>query len=120
MSSLDSTDGYDRVNPPGVKNFSTDWRSGLAWCAILHAHRPELIDYDDCLTKSNAENLETAFTVAEGLGIPRLLDVEDVDVDMRCLGEKVYVTLGGAVSAGAHQVRVTSGVTSRNGNVGFE
>jgi Ca2+-binding EF-hand superfamily protein len=76
------TDGYERVNPPGVKNFTKDWRSGLAWCALIHAHRPELIDYEDCLTKSNAENLETAFSVAEEhVGIPRLLDVEDVDTD---------------------------------------
>lgn len=76
------TDGYERVNPPGVKNFTKDWRSGLAFCALIHAHRPELINYDECLTKSNAENLETAFSVAEeSLDIPRLLDVEDVDTD---------------------------------------
>lgn len=76
------TNGYERVNPPGVKNFTKDWRSGLAWCALIHAHRPDLINYDECLGKSNAENLETAFSVAENdLDIPRLLDVEDVDID---------------------------------------
>jgi len=74
------TDGYERVNPPGVKNFTKDWRSGLAWCALIHAHRPHLIDYEKCLTQTNAENLEQAFSVAENdLDIPRLLDVEDVD-----------------------------------------
>lgn len=74
------TEGYERVNPPGVKNFTKDWRSGLAWCALIHRHRPDLINYEDCLTKSNAENLETAFTVAdEHIGIPQLLDVSDVD-----------------------------------------
>lgn len=76
------TEGYERVNPPGVKNFTKDWRSGLAWCALIHKHRPELLNYDECLDKSNAENLETAFSVAEEhLDIPRLLDVEDVDCD---------------------------------------
>jgi hypothetical protein len=76
------TDGYERVNPPGVTNFSGDWRSGLAWCALIHRHRPDLINYQKCLGQSNAENLELAFTVAEReLSIPRLLDVEDVDVD---------------------------------------
>lgn len=76
------TDGYDQVNPPGVKNFTKDWRNGLAWCALIHKHRPELIDYEKCLTSSNAENLETAFSVADTeLGIPRLLDVEDCDVE---------------------------------------
>jgi len=77
------TDGYEKVNPPGVKNFTKDWSNGLAWCALIHRHRPDLLNYDDCLGKSNAENLELAFTVAdEQLGIPRLLDVEDVDVPM--------------------------------------
>mmetsp|Transcript_2105 Transcript_2105/g.2386 ORF Transcript_2105/g.2386 Transcript_2105/m.2386 type:complete len:532 (+) Transcript_2105:27-1622(+) len=76
------TEGYERVNPPGVKNFHKDWRSGLAWCALIHRHRPELIDYEQCLTQSNMENLEQAFSVAEeSLDIPRLLDPEDVDVE---------------------------------------
>lgn len=76
------TDGYEKVNPPGVNNFSGDWRSGLAWCALIHRHRPELIDYEKCLGQSNAENLEMAFSIAEEkIDIPRLLDVEDVDVD---------------------------------------
>lgn len=75
-------DGYERVNPPSVKNFSKDWRSGLAWCALIHRHRPDLLDYQQCLGQTNAENLEQAFSVAEEhLNIPRLLDVEDVDVD---------------------------------------
>jgi spectrin beta len=79
----DKTQGYERVNPPGVKNFTKDWRNGLAWCALIHRHCPDLIDYEKCLTSSNAENLETAFSVAdEKLGITRLLDVEDMDVDL--------------------------------------
>jgi Ca2+-binding EF-hand superfamily protein len=74
------TDGYERVNPPGVKNFKGDWRSGLAWCALIHRHRPELIDYNKCLTQSNLENLEEAFSIAEEhLDIPRLLEPSDVD-----------------------------------------
>ena len=76
------TMGYERVNPPGVTNFTKNWRSGLAWCALIHRHRPELLNYEDCLTKSNAENLELAFSLAdEHCGIPRLLDVADVDTD---------------------------------------
>jgi Ca2+-binding EF-hand superfamily protein len=74
------TEGYENVNPPGVKNFTKDWKSGLAWCALIHRHRPELLDYQSCLGKTNRECLEEAFSVAEEhLDIPRLLDVDDVD-----------------------------------------
>jgi Ca2+-binding EF-hand superfamily protein len=74
--------GYERVNPPGVTGFTKDWRSGLAWCALIHKHRPDLLDYNQCLGQSNKENLELAFSVAErDLGIPRLLDVDDCDVE---------------------------------------
>lgn len=85
------TEGYEKVNPPGVKGFTKDWRSGLAWCALIHRHRPELIDYNACLGRSNAENLQQAFEVAEEhLNIPMLLDVEDVDCDK--IDEKSIVT----------------------------
>jgi len=76
------TAGYERVNPPAIQGFTKEWRSGLAWCALIHKHRPDLIDFQQCLGQSNKENLETAFSVAEKeLGIPRLLDVDDMDVE---------------------------------------
>jgi Ca2+-binding EF-hand superfamily protein len=85
------TEGYEEVNPPGVKNFTKDWKSGLAWCALIHRHRPELLDYQACIGRSNAENLEQAFQVAEDhLDIPRLLDV--VDVDCAAPDEKSILT----------------------------
>jgi len=77
------TAGYERVNPPAIQGFTKEWRSGLAWCALIHKHRPDLIDFQACLGKSNKENLELAFSVGEKeLGIPRLLDVDDMDVEM--------------------------------------
>lgn len=72
-----TTDGY-----PGVKvtDFTTSWRDGLAFNAILHRNRPDLLDYRACRTRTSRENLEQAFTIAErDLGLTRLLDVEDVD-----------------------------------------
>lgn len=73
------TKGYNHVDPPGVKNFSTSFKSGLAFCALIHRHRPKLIDYDSLDPANDAENLELAFSVAEKeLDIPRLLDVEDI------------------------------------------
>lgn len=74
------TAGYPNVN---VRNFTTSWRDGLAFNAIIHKHRPDLIQYDK-LQKSNAmHNLNNAFTVAEEkLGITKLLDPEDVNVEI--------------------------------------
>uniref|UniRef100_A0A1E1X8E7 Spectrin beta chain n=1 Tax=Amblyomma aureolatum TaxID=187763 RepID=A0A1E1X8E7_9ACAR len=73
------TAGYPNVN---VRNFTTSWRDGLAFNALIHKHRPDLIQYDK-LSRSNAiYNLNNAFTTAEQkLGLTRLLDAEDVFVD---------------------------------------
>ncbi|XP_075425832.1 spectrin beta chain, non-erythrocytic 2 isoform X1 [Ascaphus truei] len=73
------TAGYPNVN---VHNFTTSWRDGLAFNAIVHKHRPDVIEFDT-LKKSNAHhNLQNAFNVAEReLGLTKLLDPEDVNVD---------------------------------------
>lgn len=60
-----------------VKDFGPSWRSGVAFHSVIHAIRPELVDMDVVRKRSNRENLEEAFSVAENeLGIPRLLDPE--------------------------------------------
>uniref|UniRef100_A0A8D1E9A0 Calponin-homology (CH) domain-containing protein n=1 Tax=Sus scrofa TaxID=9823 RepID=A0A8D1E9A0_PIG len=65
-----------------IKDFGRSWRSGVAFHSVIHAIRPELVDLEKVKGRSNRENLEEAFTIAETeLGIPRLLDPEDVDVD---------------------------------------
>jgi Ca2+-binding EF-hand superfamily protein len=75
------TKDYAGVDPPKVKNFHKHWVSGLAFCALIHRHHPNEIDYDSLDKKNNVHNLNLAFDAAERLGIPRLLDVEDVNVD---------------------------------------
>lgn len=72
------TAGYRDVDPPSITNFSTNWRNGLAFCALIHRHQPQLIDYDSLDKANAAENIEKAFAAAESLGIPRLLDAEDL------------------------------------------
>ncbi|KAF6730406.1 Dystrophin [Oryzias melastigma] len=73
-----STRQYPQVN---VVNFSSSWNDGLAFSALIHSHRPELIDWSSVEAESAVERLENAFSKAEQhLGIERLLDPEDVAV----------------------------------------
>lgn len=67
---------YKNVN---VQNFHTSFKDGLAFCALIHRHRPDLIDYDTLSKETPLENLNYAFDVAEKhLDIPRMLDAEDM------------------------------------------
>ena len=76
------TTGYRDIDPPGIQNFTTSFQNGLAFLALIHKHQPQLVDYDSLSKDNAAQNLEQAFSTAEQqLGIPRLLDVEDLMVD---------------------------------------
>lgn len=67
---------YDEVE---VRDFSTSWNDGLAFCALLDIHRPDLIDYDELDKSDHRGNMQLAFDIAsKEIGIPALLDVEDV------------------------------------------
>jgi hypothetical protein len=64
---------------PGVRvnDFTGSWRDGLAFSALIHRNRPDLIDWRDARTKRTRERLETAFHVVEKeYGVTRLLDPE--------------------------------------------
>jgi spectrin beta len=65
-----------------VRNFTTSWRDGLAFNALIHKHRPDLVNYAQLAKNNAAQNLNNAFTIADRqLGIARLLEPEDVNVD---------------------------------------
>lgn len=66
------TEPYQNVD---VQNFSSCWRDGLAFCALIHRHRSDLIDYDSLSANNPIQNLNLAFDVAEKhLDIPPMLD----------------------------------------------
>ncbi|KAM4742959.1 alpha-actinin-4-like isoform 2-T2 [Anableps anableps] len=67
---------YKNVN---VQNFHISWKDGLAFNALIHRHRPDLIDYDSLRKDDPVTNLNNAFEVAEKhLDIPKMLDAEDI------------------------------------------
>uniref|UniRef100_A0A8C5EJQ2 Plectin-like n=1 Tax=Gouania willdenowi TaxID=441366 RepID=A0A8C5EJQ2_GOUWI len=73
-----TTDNYQGIR---CDNFTTSWRDGKLFNAVIHKHYPRLIDMGKVHRQSNLQNLEQAFGVAErDLGVTRLLDPEDVDV----------------------------------------
>lgn len=65
---------YKNVN---VQNFHNSWKDGLAFCALIHRHRPDLIDYNKISRDDPVGNLNLAFDIAEKhLNIPKMLDAE--------------------------------------------
>uniref|UniRef100_A0A669CBT0 Spectrin beta chain n=1 Tax=Oreochromis niloticus TaxID=8128 RepID=A0A669CBT0_ORENI len=70
------TAGYPSIN---ITNFTTSWKDGMAFNALIHKHRPDLVDYNSLKRSNPIHNLQNAFNVAEQkLGVTKLLDPEDV------------------------------------------
>uniref|UniRef100_A0A8C6Q8P3 Spectrin beta chain n=1 Tax=Nothobranchius furzeri TaxID=105023 RepID=A0A8C6Q8P3_NOTFU len=70
------TAGYPSVN---ITNFTTSWKDGMAFNALIHKHRPDVVDYNKLKRSNPTHNLQNAFNVAEQkLGVTKLLDPEDV------------------------------------------
>ena len=61
-----------------VTNFTTSWRNGLAFCALLHSFYPDLIPYDALTSHDIKHNCKLAFEAGEKLGIPRVIEPESM------------------------------------------
>lgn len=63
-----------------IEDFNASWKSGLAFCALLDSFQPQLIQFNS-LGRNDESNLKKAFEVAEGLGIPKLLETDPSSFD---------------------------------------
>ncbi|XP_018054621.1 PREDICTED: EH domain-binding protein 1 isoform X3 [Atta colombica] len=63
-----------------VTNLTTSWRNGMAFCAIIHHFRPDLLDIDSLLPHDVKGNCKKAFDAGETLGIPRVIEPADMDI----------------------------------------
>merc|ERR1711997_1194017 len=83
------TSGYPGVD---ITDFTSAWRSGLAFCAIIARFRPDLIEFDSLDANSSFHNCKMAFSLAETeLDIPALLEASDM-VEMRLLDRRSIIT----------------------------
>uniref|UniRef100_A0A1A8DVP0 EH domain binding protein 1-like 1 n=1 Tax=Nothobranchius kadleci TaxID=1051664 RepID=A0A1A8DVP0_NOTKA len=61
-----------------ITNFSTSWRNGLAFCAILHYFHPEKVNFEMLDPYDIKSNNKKAFDGFAELGISRLIDPSDM------------------------------------------
>ncbi|XP_067675060.1 F-actin-monooxygenase MICAL3-like isoform X3 [Haliotis asinina] len=62
-----------------VVDFAGSWRNGLAFCALIHAFRPTLLDFNLLMESDVAKNNQLAFDVAEKeLGVPPVMTGDDM------------------------------------------
>ncbi|CAF0965682.1 unnamed protein product [Adineta steineri] len=72
----DLTQFYKGVN---IRNFSSSWNDGLAFCAIIHRYFPDEFNFETLNTHERRQNFDLAFTVAlERAGIEPLIDTDDM------------------------------------------
>ncbi|CAH2009129.1 unnamed protein product [Acanthoscelides obtectus] len=84
---------------PSVKvtNLTTSWRNGMAFCALIHHFKPELIDFESLSPHDVKRNCKVAFEAGDKLGIPRI--IEPSDMHMLAVPDKL------AVMTYLHQLR---------------
>uniref|UniRef100_A0A673CKR7 F-actin monooxygenase n=1 Tax=Sphaeramia orbicularis TaxID=375764 RepID=A0A673CKR7_9TELE len=56
------TEGYKNVT---ITDLTSSWLSGIAFCALIHRFKPQLIDFDSLNEEDHAANLQLAFDISE-------------------------------------------------------
>jgi len=78
------TKDYDGIKGE-IRNFHKDWKNGNAFLALVDKHTVGKVNYQEMYDNgaSAEEKMDAAWTECEKLGIPRLLECEDLtDVDV--------------------------------------
>ncbi|KAF7665385.1 hypothetical protein LDENG_00145240 [Lucifuga dentata] len=81
------TEPYEGVD---IRNFSSSWKDGIAFCALVHRFFPDAFEYSILNPTKPRENFQLAFSTAERLaGCPTLLDADDLvrmtEPDWKCV-----------------------------------
>ncbi|XP_068430761.1 smoothelin [Clinocottus analis] len=81
------TEPYEGVD---IHNFSSSWKDGIAFCALVHRFFPDAFEYSILNPNKPKENFQLAFDTAERLaGCSPLLDADDLvrmqEPDWKCV-----------------------------------
>lgn len=81
------TEPYEGVD---IQNFSSSWKDGIAFCALVHRFFPDAFEYSILNPNKPKDNFQLAFSTAERLaGCPPLLDADDLvrmkEPDWKCV-----------------------------------
>lgn len=92
-----------------IQNFHHSFKDGLAFCAVIHKYRPDLVEYEKLTKIDPLYNLNLAFDVAENeLGVPRMIDPEHL-VNQEKPDERIVMTY---VSSLYHALAESSSYTA--------
>uniref|UniRef100_A0A3P9MDA8 Smoothelin a n=1 Tax=Oryzias latipes TaxID=8090 RepID=A0A3P9MDA8_ORYLA len=81
------TEPYEGVD---IQNFSSSWKDGIAFCALVHRFFPDAFEYSILNPNKPRDNFQLAFSTAEKMaGCPPLLDADDLvrmqEPDWKCV-----------------------------------
>jgi hypothetical protein len=73
----EATKTHNIFNSLDIKDFSSSWKNGLGFCAIIYKHKPNLIELKHLSLTEIKNNLKQAFSASDSLNVVRVLDYSD-------------------------------------------